>query len=215
MDTQEQDYPMGESPEYQAEKQAEVEAAFGTPVPENPTPAAPKEKYALSDSWSKGRDFKKPFDYVIESSGQEVRVRRIDMGDMLKLGVAEEMDFMTKALLNQEKPEVGGAAVATAVMKAGNFEKMENMINRIVMAGLITPKVHQPPLKNDEKTGELVTDQDAKKDDVLYVDDIPFSDRMELFSVIFETDGLATFRGQQAFGLGNVENVSTVSLPAD
>lgn len=176
-----------------------------------------KEKYGLSPAWSKGRDYKKPFDYVIESSGQEVKIRRLDMGDLLKLGIGEEMDFMTKALMSSEKKETGTDAVASAVMGAGNFENMEGMINKVVLAGLITPRVHTPPMKEfvGPKGLTLVVDEEAKKENVLYVDDVPFTDRMELFSVIFDSDGLATFRGEQADGVGDVETVPSVSLPAD
>lgn len=198
------------------EDQTRVAETFGTVVPENPVPSAPeppKQKYAVSQSWSKGRDFKKPFDYIIESSGQEVKIRRLDMGDLLRLGIAEEMDFMTKALMTSDEKKTGGEAIAAAVMKAGNFDRMETMINKVVLAGLLTPKPHQPPMKFDGDN--VVPDQEAKKDDILYIDDIPFADRMELFGVIFESDGLATFRGEQTASVGNVEAMSSVPLPAD
>lgn len=181
-------------------------------------PPRPDNPYEISESWSRGRDYKKPFDYTIEASGQKVKLRRLDMGDLLKLGIAEEMDFMTKALMSNNEQKSGGEAIASAVMQAGNFDRMEGMINKVVLAGLLAPKPHHPPMhheQNEEDKAILVVDEDAKKDGVLYVDSIPFSDRMELFSVIFESDGLATFRGEQTFGLGNVENVSDVSLPAD
>jgi hypothetical protein len=210
MVNEEQEYPLGESPEYQAEKRAEVESAFGVPVKENPQPSAPKEPYALSESWSRGREYKKPFDYVISTSGQTVKIRRLDMGDMLRLGIAEEMDFMTKALMSNEKTETGGEAVASAVMKSDNFDRMDKMINKVVLAGLLAPKPHHPPLKDN---GEV--DEEAKKDGILYIDEIPFGDRMEMFSVIFESDGLATFRGEQTASVGDVETVPSVSLPAD
>jgi hypothetical protein len=194
-------------------KHEQVESTFGTVTPENPIPAAPeppKEKYALSDSWSRGREYKKPFDYVIEGSGQEVKLRRLDMGDLLKLGIAEEMDFMTKALMTNEEKKTGGEAIASAIMQGGNFDRMESMINKVVLAGLLAPKPHQPPLKDDGSV-----DDEAKNENVFYVDTIPFSDRMELFSVIFESDGIATFRSEQTAGVGNVETVPSVSLPAD
>lgn len=207
-----QEYPMGESPEY-----AKVEAAFGATKVDSKLAAADEaqnqalrekvqniDPYALSDSWSRGREYKKPFNHTIEASGQTVQLRRLDMGDLLKLGIAEEMDFMTKALMTSNNKESGQEAVSSAIMKSDNFDRMESMINKVCHAGLLKPKVLMPPLH-----------ENARQDGMLYVDEIPFGDRMELFSVIFESDGLATFRGEQIVGVGNVETIPSVQLPAD
>lgn len=214
------EYPSFESPkvtdedrleaERKAQQRANLEATFAKAAPDSPIPPEPQNPYAISESWSRGREYKKPFDHTIASSGQVVKLKRLDMGDMLKLGIAEEMDFMTKALMTNEKKETGGEAIASAVYKSDNFERMQKMINKVVLAGLLAPKVHHPPLNDD---GEI--DEEAKKDGTLYVDEIPFGDRMEMFSVIFESDGLATFRDEQTAGVGDVETVSSVSLPAD
>ena len=184
-----------------------VEETFGTPVSELPVSDNP---YALTESWSRGREYKKPFNYTIPTSGQTVKVKRLDMGDLLRLGVAEQMDFMTKALMDSDKKETGGEAVTSAIMKADNFDRMEEMVNKIVLAGLLQPKPHMPPLAEDG-----TVDEEAKKDGILYVDEIPFADRMDLFSVIFESDGLATFRNEQTPSVGDVETMQSVQLPAD
>ena len=68
-------------------------------------PTMPEDPYALSTAWAKGHEFKKPFDHIIENSGQKVKLRRLDMGDLLKLGVAEELDFMTKGLMSEDNPK--------------------------------------------------------------------------------------------------------------
>lgn len=193
----------------QQQKRENIESVFGAGQ-SIPAPTEPENPYALSDSWSRGREYKKPFDYVIPSSNQKVKLKRLDMGDLLRLGVAEEMDFMTKALMTGDENKSGGEAIASAVTKSGNFDRMESMINKVVLAGLLAPKPHQPPLDDNG-----LADNDAKKDGVLYVDEIPFQDRMDLFSVIFESDGLATFRNEQTASVGDVETVPSVSLPAD
>ena len=174
------------------------------------TPASatePANKYGLSETWSKSNDYRKPFDYTLESNpDQTCLIHRLDMGDLLKLGIAEELDFMSKALMTQETPDDQKAkdALATAITSAENFSRMEKMINSVVCAGVILPKLHLPPIHENARQAGLV-----------YADSIPFSDRIELFSVIFETEGLSTFRQEQEDGVGNVANVADVSLPAN
>jgi hypothetical protein len=165
------------------------------------------EKYAVSDTWAKSNDYKKPFDYTLEANpDQTCRVRRLDMGDLLKLGIAEELDFMSKALMTQDSPDDQKAkeAVASAITSAENFGRMEKMINSVVCAGVVLPKLELPP-----------NDENARVAGVIYADSIPFSDRIELFSVIFESEGLSTFREKQEDRVGNVADVTVVPLPTD
>ena len=163
---------------------------------------------ALSASWSKGKKFKKPFDYTLESNpDQEVTVRRVDMTDLLRMGIANELDFMSKALITNEfvkDDEKAKEAVLSAIGQAENFDKMETMVNKVVLAGLLDPKPFAVP-----------RDENARQEGLLYVDEIPFEDRVELFSVIFDTEGLSTFREEQADGVGDVADVPSVQLPAD
>jgi hypothetical protein len=163
------------------------------------------DKYALSNSWARGAEYKKPFDYTIEATGQVCLIRRLDMGDLLKLGIAEELDFMSKALVSDAKPgEKDTDAIGRAVLQADNFSRMEVMINTVCVAGVVKPKLQMPP-----------RDEAARQPGQIYADSIPFNDRMELFGVIFETEGLTDFREEQANGVGNVANVQDVQLPAD
>jgi hypothetical protein len=162
------------------------------------------DKYTLSPAWEHGRDYKTPFDYTIEATGQTVLIRHLDMGDLLKLGIAEELDFMTKTLMTDEKSEKAQEAVANAIMKADNFQRMEKMINLVCVAGVLKPQLHIPP-----------EHEAARQAGLIYADSIPFNDRMELFSVIFETEGLSTFRTEQEDGVGDIQHVSDVPLPSD
>lgn len=164
-----------------------------------------EDKYALSTVWEKSNEFKRPFDYTLSESGQTCLVRRMDMGDFLKLGIAEELDFMSKSLMTDTKESDNAQqAVSSAMMKSGNFSKMEKMINLVVLEGVIKPKVYNVPEHDN-----------ARQAGLLYIDAIPFGDRMELFSVIFDSEGLSTFREEQEDGVGDLANVTDVPLPAD
>lgn len=160
------------------------------------------DKYAPSAAWEKSNEFKRPFDYTLKETGQVCLVRRMDMGDLLKLGVAEELDFMSKALMTDEKSGEGAEAISSALMKSKNFSNMERMINNVVLEGVIKPKLQAIP-QHDA----------ARQPGQLYIDAIPFNDRLELFSVIFDSEGLSTFREEPENGVGDVANVSDVPLP--
>jgi hypothetical protein len=139
-------------------------------------------------------------------------IHRLDMSDLLKLGVAEDMDFMAKALMateetakdSEKKPDDPEKAATEAILKAANFTKLESTINLVVQAGLIKPKTHLVP-----------RDENARQAGLLYIDAIPFEDRMMMFTRIFETEGLTTFRQEQSESVGDVFDVPSVSLPAE
>jgi hypothetical protein len=175
-----------------------------------------------SNSWKKAKGFKKPFFYACgkgiierdqvatwtEDDPQLVFLHRVDMGDLLKLGIASEMDIMSKALMTNDKPakddKSAQQAVAEAVSQSQNYTKMEKMINLVVISGVIEPKLYAVP-----------EHEAARQEGLNYIDEIPWDDRMELFSVIFDTEGLSTFREEQIDGVGNVADVPSVQLPAD
>jgi hypothetical protein len=164
------------------------------------------DEFEISPVWLAHKDFKKPFKYTIESSNTTVLLQRLDMPDLLKLGIAQEMDFMSKSLMaapatGDQKPQ---AAVADAVKLADNFGKMESMIDKVVIRGCLKPKLYPVPEHENARQGGL-----------MYIDQVPWDDRMELFSVIFETQGLSDFRPEQDAGVGDVANVQDVQLPAN
>ena len=169
------------------------------------------DEFAITAAWSKAKDYKKPFKFKCPS-GQMTLIHRLDMSDLLRLGVAEDMDFMSKALMATEKtaeesedtPEDPAKAATEAVLKAANFSKLESTINLVVNAGLIKPKTHLVP-----------RDENARQAGLTYIDAIPFEDRMVLFTKIFETEGLTTFREEQSESVGDVVDVPSVSLPAE
>ena len=115
-----------------------------------------EDKYALSEAWSNSNEYKKPFDYTLENTRQTVLLRRLDMGDLLKLGIAEELDFMSKALFADDSSASAKEAVNTAVLKSQNFTKMEHMVNSVVMAGVIKPQLHAIPLHEAARQPGLV-----------------------------------------------------------
>jgi hypothetical protein len=193
-------------------------------------------QYKMSERWENSSEFKTPFDYIIgvgkaadtaaadaaEAEGKQVlQVRRVDMGDLIKLGIAEELDFMSKELVaptdSAKDDEKATDAIKSAIMKAENYTQMETMVNLVCGAGIMQPKLYQPPMITQTENGKTVStvNEAARQKGLVYIDHLPWDDRIELFSVIFESEGLSDFREEQETGVGDVEHEPGVSLPAN
>lgn len=171
--------------------------------------------FSISEDWAKHKDFKKPFLYTLDpitdpetgdvtrKRGQKLLIRRVEMPDLLKAGLAQELDFMTKEIMKgDDKPQ--SKVIKDAINKADAYLKMEAMVNTVCLAGIIKPKIQAVPVHDN-----------ARQPGQIYIDEIPWDDRQELFSVIFESEGLSDFREEQADDVGNVADVQSVQLPAD
>lgn len=164
------------------------------------------EKYAPT-SWAKNKEFKEPFDYTT-SSGQLILVQRLDMDDLLTLGLEDDLDFMSKAIVSEDtdekKVEAENESSISKALKSGNLPKLTRIVNAVCLRGILAPKLHDIPV-----------DVNARQKGLFYIDSVPFQERVELFSVIFDTEGLQTFREETPDDLGRVADESTVSLPAE
>jgi hypothetical protein len=174
-----------------------------------------EDEFAVT-TWSKSKDYRKPFKFKCPS-GQMCLIHRLDMSDLLRLGIAENLDFMAKALMaveepakdSEEKPEEKSdedpqKSIVDVISKAGNYAKLEKTVNIVVLAGVLKPKLHDVP-----------RDEAARQKGLNYIDDAPFEDRMALFSKIFDSEGLTTFREEQKDGVGDVADVTSVPLPTE
>ena len=163
-----------------------------------------------TDDWGKDNDSKKPFEFTVPS-GKTVLVRRLDMTDILRLGMIEDLDFMAKALVTDDKkpadktgPDEDTSVILKAIGNAQNFSKMENMINAIVVHGVVAPKLYAPPLLDAARPAGL-----------RYVDSVDFTDRVAIFSVVFDSEGLSTFREESQPSVANLPDGDSVPLPAE
>ena len=182
------------------------------------------DDFQISPKWEAHKDFRKPFVYETKDSKgntvQKLLIRRIDMPDLMKAGISNQLDFMTKTLMTEE-PKPGAQPkdnVSSVIQMADNFDQMEKMVNKVCLAGILKPKIHPVPVivrTVDRKSVETELPMEERQPGLFYVDNIPWDDRQELFSVIFDSDGLTDFREEQESGVGDVEDVQSVQLPAD
>lgn len=177
---------------------------------------------AVSSAWQAGKDFRTPFVHHLETSKQDVLLHRIDMSDILGMGLVDDLDFTAKAMADQEKKTKKGedekgedeSQESTDEPTRGpffenggkNFLRLQTLVNAVCVAGIIDPKVYPEP------------DHDkARQKGLLYINDLPWDDRMELFGVIFGNGGGTeeSFLEESPTDVGTLENVTDVPLPAD
>ena len=160
-----------------------------------------ENKYAVSKSWQKKVEQSVPFDYTLEGSGQTCLVRKVDMSDIMAFGLVDDMDFLAKEMAEISSKDTGETKKAT---RRKNSKNMERIVNMIVQAAVIKPEIEMAPENDSDRI-----------EGVIYVDSIPFTDRIELFSVVYDMDSLTGFREEQETSVGIVADVADVPLPAD
>lgn len=164
------------------------------------------------DSWGEAPQ-DEAFDYTLPS-GKTVLLKKLDMLGILRLGKLDDLDFMSKALVSDDakKPvaeteddsRAGLSPFIKNLLKGDNFERVEEIVNTVCLAGIIAPKMSAKP-----------ADEQQRVAGARYIDRVPFADRLELFNVIFDSEGLSTFRDESADALGSVPDVTDVQLPAE
>lgn len=159
-------------------------------------------------SWGKTPAVSEPYEYETDS-GQLCLIKNIGMNDILRMGLLDNLDFFTASMAeddaNKGKPKIEVPQEGFAAKLLKNFDKMEGTINKVLLAGVIAPPL--APVPNDPAS--------QRKEGVIYVDSIPFADRVDLFGEILDTDGLSDFREEKEGGVGHVQDVQTVQLPAE
>ena len=190
-------------------------AAAGVRVEEapalpNPLLAAQTQvdPYAVK-AWGAGV-MRKEFD-ILCPSGQRCRARQVGFEDAIALGILDSMDLFTNNLMTPiiEGTEEGEEADNNKNILAGlkDPEKRANffgVVNRIVGRAVIIPRV-------------VLEDNGDLPDGTIFVNDIPFGDKMAIFRKVFggATASLETFQPGQEDVLAAVADVAGVQVPTE
>lgn len=177
--------------------------------------AAPKQPTA-----SNARDFKnrRKGMYVELPSGLVVRARRVELKTFLERGDVPNplMEIVAEAIEqgDKSKPE---DMIGTDEGKL-NFDMIHDMyamVENVVIACVVEPKVHPLPtvIDDDGEPVEKPTEEqieDAKDDDLVYIDEVEDEDKMFLFQwVQGGTSDLATFRQEAGASLASLAEVAS------
>lgn len=155
------------------------------------------EKYsATAKAWATPEEDGQPYDYELES-GRLCLIKRIGMTEIFRLGLLDKLDFFSASLAEDDKPKKKSVGKEFLTELSKNFGKMEESINAVLLIGVIAPVLAPVPTPN--AVGEII-----RQEGVVYVDKVPFEDRVELFGEILDTEGLSDFREESKDDMGHV-----------
>lgn len=138
---------------------------------------------------------------VVTPSGQRCRAKKLQFEEAISYGLLDDADLFTNALMSNDQ-KAGGATMLQVFSDPERRAKFFGLLNRCMAACVVLPKVSM-------QSGALLPD------DEVFVGDIPFPDKMFIFTTCFRgrTESLDTFREGQEAGVGDMA-ASESSTPA-
>lgn len=127
-------------------------------------------------------------------SGLAVTAKRVDLQAFIGHGTVPNplMEVVSEALEKGNKMDPSAMVEdETGKVDIEQVREMYEMVNTVVVASVVNPKVHPVP-----------EDMDERDDDLLYVDEVEDEDKMFIFQwAIGGTDDIASFREQASADL--------------
>ncbi|QFG08164.1 hypothetical protein SEA_OTTERSTEDTS21_25 [Gordonia phage OtterstedtS21] len=128
-------------------------------------------------------------------SGQLCQARTLEMEDIIRLGLINDLDTFSSAF-GDDNEDRDGIEFLKSVTDSGAFDKLTRTLNIVVVDRVVQPKVYAVPDQKKER-----------KADRIYIDQIKFTDKMAIFSVVFKGLGdMGDFREESGDGVGAVES---------
>lgn len=162
------------------------------------------DKYAVT-GWASGPQ---PFDLTLPS-GQTCLVRKLEVPDLIRTGLLDRLDTFFPELLaeeGQKKDTEDDESFLQKIKDPAKFNALEDIINKIAIEVVLTPKLHAVPVPTPDQLAQGITSDTLRIDGLVYVDKIPFGDKMAIFNAVFEGIGdLGQFREGQGDGVGDME----------
>lgn len=130
-------------------------------------------------------------------SGQLCLARKLQMEDIVRLGIIDEMDMFTEfaASMGEAAGEEGDAAALDIVKDKERFSKVVEIVDKVVAEVVVEPKLTRP-IKKNKKGEEIPLPESEFKDGVIYTSYVDFNDRMHIFGTVFSGETIDQFRGE-------------------
>jgi len=154
-----------------------------------------------------GRQIHSEFDINDLPSGQRCRAKKLSLEDAMALGLLESMDMFTPTLMKpilDDGKATEDETQKTLLNSLKDPEKRASFfgtVNRVVVHTVIAPKV----------VGSTNDDGSVNAGEV-FINDIPFADKMHIFRCVFGSAGdvIAPFREGSTGGVAAVDEVPGV-----
>lgn len=174
-------------------------------------PSNEVDKYALTPAWN----VKPNYDLELPS-GQVILVRTLTMEDVVDLDLVEAMDTFTglaeQTVANKGKgkgkkktqEETEKEFGLTLFGDKDRFKRILGIADKAILVAVVKPEIVAAP-----------EDDADREDGILYVDTIPFGDRLFIFNAVFDgVGGMESFRPVATADVGDVADVAVVPSAA-
>lgn len=172
---------------------------YSTPI------QAAQDDFAIT-AWGQNND------QVVECpSGQKVKVKPLDMPDIIEMNLLDELDtfsgFFDDESLNQDENSGSNLDFMKSLSQGGKFSKFMATLDKVICRGAIQPRISDSVPEGQEA--------DALKAGVVPVRIIPIFDKMAIFSVVFQGLGdMGDFREGQTEGVGDMATEPVNEVPS-
>lgn len=128
-------------------------------------------------------------------SGQLCLARKLQMEDIVRLGIIDEMDMFTEfaATMGEVDGENGDDAAMEVVKDKERFSKVVEIVDKVVAEVVVEPKL-QRPIKKNKRGAETPLPESEYEEGVIYTSFVDFNDRMHIFSSVFTGETIDQFR---------------------
>lgn len=127
-------------------------------------------------------------------SGQLCLARKLQMEDIVKLGIIDEMDMFTEfaAKMGDASGADGEAEALDIVKDKERFSKVVEIVDKVVAEVVVEPKLTRPVKRVDGK--DVPLDPSEFQEGVIYTTYVDFNDRMHIFGMVFSGETIDQFR---------------------
>lgn len=128
-------------------------------------------------------------------SGQLCLARKLQMEDIVHLGIIDEMDMFTEfaANMGEVADDKGDEAAMDVIKDKDRFAKIVEIVDKVVAEVVVEPKLVRP-VKKGRKGQETPLPESEYEDGVIYTSFVDFNDRMHIFSSVFTGETIDQFR---------------------
>lgn len=128
-------------------------------------------------------------------SGQLCLARKLQMQDIIKLGIIDEMDMFTEfAATMGDAAAAGNEDASLSIIKdKERFAKVVEIVDKVVAEVVLEPHLVRP-VKKDENGEEIDLPSSEYEDGVIYTSYVDFNDRMHIFGMVFSGETIDQFR---------------------
>ncbi len=160
-----------------------------------------EDEYAVT-----GWNFSEKFFDLTLPSGQRCQVRKLEMEDILRMNLVNELDTFSAAIQvgddkddKRSDEERGTDVMKKLTEQADGLSKFQGTMDKVIMECVQKPSVQPAPKGNSKR-----------KPGVAYIDAIGFMDKMTIFSAVFDgMSDMESFRAESEDAVGAVESESS------